>query len=122
MDLPSKERTFEFSYSGQATGKKYEGRFTVLCLLNVGQKHLMALEETRLLGNYTNPTPDLEGIAAILSNLRAKIVDAPEWWKQSSGGNILDDEDVLIELYRKIRECEAQWKTDLMEKAQKPQD
>lgn len=122
MDLPSKEKTFEFNHIGLLTGKKYDGRFTVLCLLNVGQKHLMALEETRLLGNYKSPTPDLEGLAMILANLRAKIVEAPEWWKQSNGGNIIDDEEILVELYKKIRECETEWKTDLMKKAEAAQD
>lgn len=122
MDLPSKEKTFEFSHTGLSTGRQYDGRFTVLCLLNVGQKHLMALEETRLLGSYSSPTPDLEGLAMVLSNLRAKIVDGPEWWKQSNGGNIIDDEDVLVQLYQKVKECEAQWKTDLMKKAQAAQD
>ena len=122
MDLPSKERTFEFEHVGETTGKKYEGRFTVLCLLNVGQRHLLALEQTRLLGNYVNPTSDLEGLSIVLSNLRAKIVDAPEWWKQSNGGSMIEDEDALIALYRKIEEAELQWKTNLKEKAQKAQE
>jgi hypothetical protein len=118
MDLPSKERTFEFEHVGLDTGKKYDGRFTVNCLINIGQKHFLSLEQTRLLGNYPNPTAELDGLAVVLSNLRAKIVDAPEWWKQSNGGNLIDDEDALVALYRKIEEAEAQWKKDLKEKAQ----
>lgn len=118
MDLPSKERTFDFEHVGEDTGKKYEGRFTVLCVLNVGQKHALGLEKTRLLGNYANPTDDLAGLAIILANLRAKIVDAPEWWKQSNGGSILDDESVIVALYRKVQEAEFQWKEDLKKKAQ----
>lgn len=118
MDLPSKERTFEFDYVGLDTGKEYKGRFTVLCLLNVGQKHSRDLEQTRLLGNYVNPTDSLAGLAVILSNLRAKIVDAPEWWKQSQGGALIEDEDTLVTLYRKVQEAESLWREDLKKKTQ----
>lgn len=122
MDLPSKEKTFAFEHIGDTTGKKYDGQFTVRCVLNVGQKHSMALEQTRLLGNYDNPISDLNGLAVILANLRAKIVEAPEWWKQSLGGALIDDEDALVLLYRKIIEVEIEWKEDLKKKTQKIPD
>lgn len=122
MDLPSKEKTFTFEHTGETTGKKYDGQFTVLCVLNVGQKHAMALEKTRLMGNYANPTDDLAGFAVILANLRAKIVSAPEWWNQSNGGAVIDDEDTLVVLYRKITEAEIEWKETLKTKTQKIPD
>jgi hypothetical protein len=122
MDLPLKEKTFDFEHVGETTGKEYKGRFTVLCVLNVGQKHGLALEKTRLLGNYPNPTDDLAGLAIILANLRAKVLDAPEWWKQSNGGANLDDEDALVVLYRKVQEAEFQWKEDLKKKTQPATD
>lgn len=120
--LPSKEKTFDFEFIGEDTGKKYEGRFTVKCVLNVGEKHALALEKTRLMGNYTNPTDDLAGFAVILANLRAKILNAPEWWNQSGGGSIIDDEGALVALYRKITEVELEWKEDLKKKTQKIPD
>lgn len=119
MDLPSKEKTFDFQHTGETTGKEYVGRFTVLCVLNVGQKHALSLEKTRLLGNYQNPTDDLAGLAIILANLRAKVVEAPEWWKQSQGGALIEDEDALVVLYRKIQEAEFEWKEELKKKSQK---
>jgi hypothetical protein len=122
MDLPSKEKTFDFEHTGEDTGKKYDGRFTVLCTLNVGQKHAMALEKTRLMGSYANPTDDLGGLAIILSNLRAKVIDGPEWWKQSNGGALIEDESALVVLYRKLQEAEYLWKEELKKKSQKPSD
>lgn len=122
MDLPNKEKTFAFDHVGETTEKKYDGQFTVRCVLNIGQKHAMALEQTRLLGNYESPTNDLSGLAIILSNLRAKIVDAPEWWKQSLGGSLVDDEDALVALYRKVVEAEVEWKEELKKKTQKIPD
>lgn len=121
MDLPSKEKTFDFEHTGETIGKKYDGRFTVLCVLNIGQKHALGLEKTRLMGNYPNPTDDLAGFAIILANLRAKIVDGPEWWKQSQGGALIEDEDALVALYRHVQEAEFQWKEELKKKTQKPE-
>ena len=121
MDLPSKERTFEFDHTGTDSGKKYDGRFTVLCSLNVGQKHSMALEKTRLLGNYPNPTGELNGFAEVLANLRAKIVDGPNWWKQSNGGLLIDDEDAVVVLYNKLDEAEKAWREELKKKAEEAQ-
>lgn len=121
MDLPMKQRIFDFDYTTDL-GKKYDGQFTVLCSLNIGQKHMLELEQTRLLGNYAAPTPGLEGLALVLSNLRIKIIDGPNWWLQSAGGSNIDDEDALVSLYRKLEEVEKAWKTDLLEKAKKAQE
>ena len=68
MDLPSKESAFDFDHTGTDTGKRYEGQFKVLCLLDMGQKHRLELEKTRLLGNHPNPTDGLAGISIILAS------------------------------------------------------
>lgn len=121
MDLPKIEDVFDFDFTSEL-GKRYEGRFTVLCLLDIGQKHRMELEKTRLLGNYQNPTDALAGLAIILANLRIKIVDGPEWWKQSNGGYSIRDEDALVALYDKVVAAEIAWKEKLTEKAKKTQE
>jgi hypothetical protein len=117
MDLPDKESSFDFDHVADLTGKRYEGQFTVRCVLTIAQKHAMEIEKTRLLGNFTNPTDGLAGIAVILSTLRHKIVDAPEWWKQSGGGSSIEDEDVLVAIYDKIVLAEAEWREKLKKKA-----
>lgn len=119
MDLPSKESVFDFVHTGLDTGKKYEGQFKVLCLLDMGQKHRLELEKTRLLGNHANPTDGLAGIAIILANLRIKIIDAPEWYKQSNGGFNIQDEDALVALYDKVLAAEVEWRQQMMDKGKK---
>lgn len=114
MDLPKNEAVFDFDYTSEL-GKKYEGRFTVLCLLDMGQKHRLEIEKTRLLGNHQNPTESLTGIAIVLATLRVKIIDAPEWWKQSNGGFSIKDEDALVMLFDKVQAAEAEWRTKLLE-------
>jgi hypothetical protein len=122
MDLPSKEQVFDFDHTGADTGKRYEGQFKVLCLLNMGQKHALELEKTRLMGNHANPTDGLAGIAVILANLRIKVIDAPEWWKQSNGGYAIQDEDTLVALYDKLLETEVEWRKQMSEKGKKAQE
>lgn len=116
--LPKNESVIDFNYTSE-TGKKYDGTFTVRCVLNIGQKHALALEKTRLLGNHANPTDDLLGIAVILSNLRIKIIDGPAWWTQSSGGWSIEDEDVLVALYDKVQTAESEWRKAIAETATK---
>jgi hypothetical protein len=115
MDLPSTQTVFDFEFTSEL-GKKYEGRFTVHCLLDMRTKHRLELEKTRLLGNFPNPTDELAGISIILATLRHRIVDAPDWWKQSDGGYNLTDFDVLTALYDKVLNAEVEWRTKLKEK------
>src|ERR1700677_3705622 len=106
MELPKNEATFDVDVLGDTTFKHYSGSFTCRCVLSMGQKHGMELEKSRLLGSYTNPTEDLKGLATIFAILRAKVVDGPEWWKQSSGGATISDENILIELYDQLEKAE----------------
>lgn len=121
MNFPSTENTFYFDYT-TVFGNRYEGNFTIKCLLSIGEKHRLELEKTRLLGNHPNPTDELVGIAVILSNLRHRITDAPNWWAQSRGGESIKEEEVLAELFAKTQDAEIEWRRELIEKAQKPQD
>jgi len=121
MDLPESQSAFDFNFTSEL-GKKYDGQFTVNCLLSMRQKHILELEKTRLLGNYVNPTDELAGIAVILANLRGRIVDGPTWWQQSDGGYNLTDIDVLTALYNKVLGAEAEWRTKLKEKTKKLQE
>lgn len=120
MDLPSTQTAFDFDFTSEL-GIKRDGQFTVNCLLNMRQKHLLELEKTRLLGNYPNPTDELAGISVILANLRSRIVSGPSWWEQSDGGYNLTDIDTLTALYNKVITAEAEWRTKLKEKAKAAQ-
>lgn len=110
MDLPKNEAIFDFKFTGGLTGKDYDGQFTVVCVLNMLKKHQLEIEKTRLMADFQNPTPGLSGLAIVLANLRVRIVDGPEWWKQSMGGFNIQDEDMLLALYDKVMEAEDKWK------------
>lgn len=120
MDLPKIESVFQFDFTSEV-GQRYEGTFTVLSVLDIGQKHRLELEKTKLLGNYQNPTDGLIGISLILATLRVKIVDGPEWWKQSRGGFDIKDEDALVALFDKVQAAESEWREKLKEMGKKAQ-
>jgi hypothetical protein len=117
MELPKNEATFSVDVIGEITGKRYDGAFTVRCVLNMGQKHALELEKSRLVGNSSMPSDTLIGIAVILSGLRSKVIDGPEWWRQSAGGSNIIDDNVLLEVFEKTVNAEAEWKKAVKEKA-----
>jgi hypothetical protein len=120
MELPKNEAVFEIDLQGDTTFKQYQGQFTCRCILTMGQKHAMELEKSRLLGNFPNPTGELEGLAIVFANLRAKVTDGPEWWKQSAGGSTISDENILVELHSKLNKVEAEWRQKVKDLANPP--
>ena len=120
--LPNNEHVFDFKDVGDVTGKTYEGQFTCLCILDMGQKHLLGIEKTRLQADFSNPTPDLAGIALIIANLRVRLKDGPEFWKQSKGGFAIKDENVLVALYDKVMEAEYLWQEKLEKKSKQAKE
>ena len=122
MELPKNEATFSVDIVGDTSFKKYDGQFTVRCVLTTGQRHLMELDKSRMLGGSNFPTDALVGLAEVLSTLRARIIEAPEWWKQSGNGNTLTDENILMELYKKVDEAEKAWRQSVKEMASPAKD
>ena len=120
MELPKNEATFDVDIVGDTTFKRYQGNFIVRCVLSTGQRHAMELEKSRLMGSSPQPTDALVGLSEVLGMLRAKVIDAPEWWKQSLGGSNLSDENVLMELYSKIGEEEVKWRQKVKTAANPP--
>jgi hypothetical protein len=119
MDLPKNEVTIHFEHKSiNPPNKNYEGKFIVIGSPTIGMRRRIELEKTRLQGDLINPTDMLGGISAMLANLRVRIIDGPEWWKQSSGGEEIQDEDVLIALFDKVMEAETQWRKNLVETAE----
>jgi len=116
MDLPKNEKTFNFEAVGDLTGKKYEGTFTVKCVLTIGDRRRLELEKSRQLGDMKNPTQDLIAIAIMSSNLLIRVIDGPDWWKQLLGEDLIDQE-ILPALYSKVLDQEDAWRKELKEKA-----
>jgi hypothetical protein len=120
MELPKNEATFEVDIVGDTTFKQYQGQFTCRCVLSMGQKHSMELEKSRLLGSSVNKTDELEGMAVIFATIRAKIIDSPEWWKQSLGGSSINDENALMAVFDNVEKAEKEWRQKVKDLANPP--
>jgi len=118
MDLPKNERTFQFSYKSELFNKMFEGSFTVKCVLNMLDKRILEIEKSRLRLDVINPTPDLIALTTIQANLKTRIIEAPEWWKQSNNGNDIQDEGVIVTLFDKVMDQEDEWRAELKAKSE----
>ena len=116
--LPKLEKTFDFSYTGENTGLEYQGVFTVRCVLNIGQKHSIEIEESRLMADNRNPTAGLANIATALAELHGRIVEGPAWWKDSKSAADILDEGLIYAILSKCWEAEDDWKAGLKKKAE----
>jgi hypothetical protein len=114
-NLPKNERAFDVDITGDTTGEKYKGQFVVKCVLSMSGRHTLELEKTRLMADYANPTRGLAGIAISLATVRAKISTAPDWWFNTSEGSDIIDENVIMTIYEKTEEMEANWRRELKE-------
>lgn len=117
MDLPKNQKSFQLDYTGELTGKRYEGTFTVKCVLNMAEKRKLEIERSGLSADLTNPTGNLNAIALVVSNLRVRITDAPDWFKQAIITLDILDEDVLFELYSKSLDKSEEWISEVKKKS-----
>lgn len=109
MDLPKNEKSFQLDHLGEVTGKKYEGTFTVICVLNTAQKRVLEIEKSALSADLSNPTGNLSAIATVIANLRVRVIKSPDWFKQAISDLDLLDEDVFFTLYGKCLDQADEW-------------
>jgi len=118
MSLPKNEATFDFSHVGELTSKKYEGQFTVKCMLNLADKRYLEIEKSRLTADLMNPTGNLSALGAVIANLRVRVVDAPDWFNQAILSLDIMDEEVIFELYSECLKKSEEWREKVKAKTE----
>ena len=122
MGLPKNEGIFDFKHTGELTSKVYEGQFTVKCVLNLAEKRALEIEKSRLTADLMNPNENLSALSTVISNLRIRVTEAPDWFNQSILTLDIIDEEVIFEIYQKCMEKSNEWlesvKSDAMEKTE----
>jgi len=115
--LPPNESSFEFECVGDKTGKKYDGTFTVKCVLANHETIEVASRAER----YNGGVATLAGYYKLFNRAIAeaevrikfdpvkKRQMAPSWWIDSDAGRELLDQNVVFDLYYKIVEQEKDW-------------
>ena len=118
MSLPKNEANFDFDHLGELTGKRYEGQFTVKCVLDLADKRALEIEKSRLTADLLNPTGNLSALGSVIANLRVRVLDGPDWFLQTiSTLKGLLDEEVIFELYGKCLEKSDEWRESIKKKA-----
>jgi hypothetical protein len=115
-ELPKNEKTFYFEHTDEFD-RKFDGQFTVKCILTMADKIDLDLDSARIMGDVKNPSRFLQSRAHIIATLRVKIIKAPTWWEQSVGGLTIEDEAILVALYDKVIEQEKLWRQELKDQA-----
>lgn len=109
------EYTFAVKITGEKTKKTYEGSFTVRCILNFEEQVNVGLLLDRYnQGSRTVPDGTVRMNRA-LAELDVRIVidprtgnlKAPSWWRDSDGGRKMIDRNVVLEVFLKSLEAEA---------------
>jgi hypothetical protein len=104
MDLTNRETTFHFESTGDKSKKKYEGEFTVKTVLTNGEQIGVALRTDQYNGGSASLPFAYAKFNQAIAELEVRIVNkdgkqlAPSWWKDSDGGRLLVDANLVTEL------------------------
>jgi hypothetical protein len=111
--------SFFVDIEGDATKQFYRGFFKVKCVLGPLEYIQSDALYRELLGK-TNPQLASDYVSRIcyaLSQLKFRIVEAPDWWKKEGviGGGHLDD-NILSHILEKSTECELDYRDGIEKK------
>jgi hypothetical protein len=108
--------TFTLSMTGKDTQKPFNGTFKAKLILTIREKLYADAERRQLVGpspEGTPPAPSMQGYGYMLGQLRARLVEYPEWWKDSNFGSELEDDNIVEEIWDKVFEAEKEYKAGL---------
>lgn len=96
---------FDLDVVGESTESTFKGAFRAKVRLSFREQLRMDQIRRELLGPDPagNASPDAAAFAIALAELSVRIVEAPEWWKEAKGGLDLEDENVLLEVWEKVK-------------------
>lgn len=113
MNLPKNEKSFFFSKEGEVTMHKYEGQFTVKCVLTAADKRMLEIEQSRLMVDLKNPTPNLMAISRVVANLRIRVLKGPDWFDQILDDLETLDDNILFEVWTECLTASKAWQDEL---------
>lgn len=101
-----KPKSVTVNIVGDVTKTNYVGEFLFKTMLSHSDQFVVARKRKQLVGD--NKEEDLPLVlrekALIISQLSARIVQAPEWW--GNDGSELLDTNVILDIFEKAVECE----------------
>jgi hypothetical protein len=117
MNLPKNEKSFFFSKDGDITGHKYEGQFSVKCVLTAADKRMVEIEQSRLMVDLKNPTANLVAISKVTANLRTRVLKSPDWFGQMIDDLETLDDNIMFDIWAECVRCSNEWFDEIKQKA-----
>ena len=112
-------KVIELSTSGTLTGKPYVGSFKAKGVLTRRDQFLADATRRRIIGpNPGDALPALQGEAYMLGQLSVRLVEVPDWWTACANGELLEDGNVIAELYELALGAETSIKEEINKAAQ----
>lgn len=103
-ELPHNEHTFTLKFTGEKTGRVYEGTFTYKTPTN-----RTMIESKKMAARLSEGLPldqETAFMINVFAELRYNLTNNPEWWVKADYGYELEDMDVVLEIYRACRKFE----------------
>ena len=107
--LPNMDFKVHIQMVGAESGINWVGDF-VYRRPNLQERGMIDVMRTRLNGDLLTLDPDVSAFHEALAHLRFTIKEYPEWWSDCGFGASLYDANIIVELYNKCMEFEANWK------------
>lgn len=107
--LPNMDHRFQIQAVGAESGINWVGDF-LYRRPNLQERGMIEVMRTRLNGDLVTLDPDIASFHEAIAHLRFTLKEYPDWWKDSNFGAALHDANVVIEVYNKCIDFEANWK------------
>jgi hypothetical protein len=108
------DTTFSINIKGEDSGDPYRGKFRVLTLLTRRDQFAADEVRRRILGIMAETAPpSLITEAYMIGQLQVRIIEGPDWWMSSEGGELLPDKNVVVELFKECMKAEEERKEKL---------
>jgi hypothetical protein len=108
--LPKMDFSFKFQSQGEETGINWVGEFRYV-RPTLGDRSRIAALRTRLCGDQSTTDSEVLEFNHAIAYLRYTLKDAPAWWVDASYGLELYDGNIIVAIYNKVMEFEAEWKS-----------
>jgi len=108
--LPNMELKFEIQMVGEETGLNWAGKF-LYRRPTLGERAQIDVMKARLNNDLKTVDIDTTAFHEAISHLRFTIKEYPEWWAELDFGGRMYDPNVVLEIYNKCIEFEAEWRS-----------
>ena len=107
--LPNMEKRLKIQITGEESGINWTGDF-LYRRPTLRERSMIEVMKSRMNGDMMTIDPETSAYNEAMSHLRFTLKEYPDWWKDTDMGGSLYDGNVVLEIYNKCMEFEAEWR------------